>query len=178
MSCDTHTRTHSGTHCPNLQVLGFTFTSHLMEAISLICRKFIAGEHNSPQKDSNHFISIVNTTINQHRSFIGQSLCTGQYLVTYIPVKSYVLCLTPKSSRFTMRETYRRCQGYMYMNVRWLGINEDQYPPGTEDSYCPLHCKSLFKKKGLCDEQGMKLSKVKSLEDPLVSVSSSVSWSI
>ena len=176
ISCDTHTHPNSGTHSPNLQALGFI--SHLMEAISLICRKFIAGEHNSPQKDSNHFISIINTSTDQHRSFIGQSLRTGQCLVRNIPVQSHLSCRTPKSSRSTMRGTYRRCQGYVYMNVRCLGINGDKYPPGTEDSYCPLHCKSLFKKKGLCDEQGMKLSKVKSLEDPLVSVSSSVSWSI
>ena len=171
-----YTHPHSGTHWPNPQELGFT--SHLMKVFLWPVEKFRAGKHNGLQENSKDFISIINTSTNQHRSFIGQSLRTGQHLVRYIHVKSYVLCRTPKSSRFTMRGTYRRCQGYMYMNVRWLGINEDQYPPGTEDSYCPLHCKSLFKKKGLCGEQGMKLSKVNSLEDPLVSVSSSVSWSI
>ena len=143
MSCDTHTHPNSGTHSPNLQALGFI--SHLMEAISLICRKFIAGEHNSPQKDSNHFISIINTSTNQHRSFISQSLRTGQCLVRNIPVEAHLSRRTPKSSRSTMRGTYRRCQGCVYMNVRCLGINGDQYPPGTEDSYSPLHYKSLCK---------------------------------
>lgn len=59
-----------------------------------------------------------------------------------------------------------------------MEIKEDQYLQGTNYFYCPLHYKRLFKKKGLCGKQRVKVSKLKGLENPRLNIIFSVSWHI